>query len=217
MNRIFISVILCALLPWPVSGQSTLEKTRLEIERIEKAIKEKKASEQSLMGQIEDVSREIGLRKKLLIDLESAKQEKILDIQNTRQRLEQAREEENRLKKLIAKRMVSIYKRGRQSEWEMLLTLSSLNQMLVWMRYQKLIIDNDRRNLELLREKQIQIENETRRLEEDFREQQKLINQTTEEASILADRRQSRETLLHKVRNDASALRQPCSLLIAPC
>ena len=208
MNRIFISAILCALLQWPLSGQSTLEKTRLEIERIEKAIKEKKASEQSLMGQIEDVSREIGLRKKLLIDLESAKQEKILDIQNTRQRLEQAREEENRLKKLIAKRMVSIYKRGRQSEWEMLLTLSSLNQMLVWIRYQKLIIDNDRRNLELLREKQTQIENETRRLEEDINEQQKLIEQTTEESSTLADRRRSRETLLSQVRNDASSLKQ---------
>ena len=208
MNRIFISAILCALLQWPLSGQSTLEKTRLEIERIEKAIKEKKASEQSLMGQIEDVSREIGLRKKLLIDLESEKQGKIRDIRNTRQRLELAREEENRLKKLIAKRMVSIYKRGRQSEWEMLLTLSSLNQMLVWIRYQKLIIDNDRRNLELLREKQTQIENETRRLEEDINEQQKLIEQTTEESSTLADRRRSRETLLSQVRNDASSLKQ---------
>jgi septal ring factor EnvC (AmiA/AmiB activator) len=208
MTRFNISVILCVLVPLMLPGQSTLERTRQEIERLERAIKDKQASEQSLMSQIEDVNREIGLRKKLMNNLESAKQNKIQDIRNTRLRLEQALEEENLLKELIAKRMVSIYKRGRQSEWEMLLTLSSLNQMLVWMRYQKLIIDNDRRNLNLLKEKQRLIENETLRLETDLSEQQKLIEQTTEEAATLADRRQSRETLLHKVRNDASALRQ---------
>jgi septal ring factor EnvC (AmiA/AmiB activator) len=208
MTRFTISVILCVLLPWMLPGQNTLEKTRKEIERLERAIKDKQASEQSLMSQIEDVNREIGLRKKLLNNLESAKLNKIQDIRETRLRLEQALQEENRLKELVARRMVSIYKRGRQSEWEMLLTLSSLNQMLVWMRYQKLIIDNDRRNLKLLREKQILIGNETLQLETDLSEQQKLIQQTTEEASTLADRRQSRETLLHRVRNDASALRQ---------
>ena len=62
MNRSLIAVILCVLMQDFVSGQSTLDKTRKEIERLEREIKQKQASEQSLMNQIEDVNREIGLR-----------------------------------------------------------------------------------------------------------------------------------------------------------
>ncbi|MBN2104429.1 peptidoglycan DD-metalloendopeptidase family protein [bacterium] len=210
MNR-FIAVILILHILWihaPVFSQTDLEKTRREIERLEREIKKKQTRESSLMDQIEDVNREIGLRKKLLINLNNEKIRNERDIRQTELRLQQAREEEATLKDLIGRRMVSIYKRGRKSDWEMLLTLSSVNQALVWVRYQKLILENDKRNLRLLREKQNHIEQEAGKLEQDLKAKELLIRTAQDEANTLEDRRKARETLLVKVRDDAGALRE---------
>jgi len=212
MSRLSISVIIsfiCILTITPSApGQTALEKTRREIERLEKEIKNKQNRERTVVDQIEDVNREIGLRKKLLKNLDAERKRKERDIRNTTIQLQQTRKEEAALKNLVGRRMVTMYKHGRKSDWEMLLTLTSVNQMLVWMKYQKLIIENDKRNLRLLNEKQAEIEAQTTRLQKDLNLKEQVIIATRDEANKLENRRSSRQSLLNKIRNDASALRQ---------
>jgi len=210
MSRLISLTLLFFILCFSASifSQTSLEKTRREIERLEREIKKKQTKERSVMDQIEDVNREIGLRKKLLNNLSEERNRKERDIRLSQMRLQQAREEETALKDLIGRRIISIYKQGRKTDWEMLLTLSSVNQAMVWMRYHKLIIENDKRNLRLLKKKQTLIRLEAAQLEEDLQAQEQLIGTTQKEADKLDSRRHERETLLVKIRNDADVLRQ---------
>ncbi|MBN1780919.1 peptidoglycan DD-metalloendopeptidase family protein [bacterium] len=204
-----ISVVLVmTMTTGSIQAQNALEKTRQEIRRLEKEIREKQSHEQSLMEQIEDINREIGLRKKLMKNLASEKAGKEKDIRGTQTRLGNAQKQENALRDLIARRFVSMYKHGRKSDWEMLFTLSSVNQVLIWVRYQKLIVANDRRNLRLLKEKQQQIAMEASRLHQEIEAKESLIRSTEREADILEERSGSQHVLLNRVRQDAGALRQ---------
>lgn len=185
---------------------SDLERVREEIQQLEAELKAREDREKSLLEQVEDTEREIGLKRKHLKALEGEKKDKERSIRKTETELRKAVQGHQRLKELVEKRLVSMYKRGRVADWEVLFTLSSLNQAMVWMRYQKRIVENDRRNLRLLKEKEETIQSRREKLANELRTKEQLLQEETKAAKDLDGKRTSREKLLTAVRQDKKQL-----------
>ena len=161
-----------------------------------------------MIEQVEDTEREIGLKRKLLKALEQEKQEKQRSIRRTESELQKTLQGYERMKKLVAQRMVSSYVRGRTSDWEVFFTLESFNQAMVLLNYQKRIIENDRRNLRLLEEKERKIANQRDRIARELAAKDQLLQEETKEAESLEGKKSSRQQLLTTVRQDKAQLRE---------
>ena len=196
--------------PVMIQAQSErdLQKVRNEIQVLEDELATKETRERSLIEQVEDTEREIGLKRKLLKALEQEKQEKQRSIRRTESELQKTLQGYERMKKLVAQRMVSSYMRGRTSDWEVLFTLESFNQAMVLLNYQKRIVENDRRNLRLLEEKERKITNQRDRIARELAAKDQLLQEETKEAESLEGKKSSRQRLLTTVRQDKAQLRE---------
>ncbi len=194
--------IMVVLLAVQAQEVNNLEKVKKEIEQLQNELKKKEVQEKSLLEQRDDIDREIGLQRKLIIELEDERNQNEQRIRNTEILLEKTNTSFKRLKELIAQRMVSIYKQGQIKDWEILLSLNSLNQAIVWLKYNQRIAENDGRNLQLLRQKEEQIEIQKNELKDNLIQQNRLIEEKTAETNNLENRKKSREQLLASVRAD---------------
>jgi len=183
-------------------GRKNLQKVRGEIQRLEADLRAKEDREQTLLEQVEDIDREVGLRKRLLQELEVQKQGKERKVEETESSLRRTTESCEKLKELVARRMVSMYKRGRIADWEALFLVSSLSQAAVWLKYQKRIAENDRRNLRLLQEKEAATQAQKQDLERALREKERLIQERRTETGKLEEKKTSRKKLLGLVQRD---------------
>lgn len=183
-------------------GRKNLQKVRGEIQRLEADLRAKEDREQTLLEQVEDIDREVGLRKRLLQELEVQKQGKERKVEETESSLRRTTESYEKLKELVARRMVSMYKRGRIADWEALFSVSSLSQAAVWLKYQKRIAENDRRNLRLLQEKEAATQAQKQDLERALREKERLIQERRTETGKLEEKKTSRKKLLGLVQRD---------------
>jgi septal ring factor EnvC (AmiA/AmiB activator) len=98
--------------------RSSLVKIREDIRRLEAEINSKEARETSLLEQLEDLDRKIGLQQRLMQELRLEEQEKEKAVSDAQNRLASAEQSYAQQKELVGRRMVSIYKRGRTAEWE---------------------------------------------------------------------------------------------------
>ncbi len=205
MNRtkqLFIFCFLAVISTVQAQYQSTLDQVRQEIEQLQNELREKEMQEKSLLEQREDIDHEIGLQRKLILELESERNKNEQRIQDTEIRLENTNDSLEKLKKVIAQRVVSIYKQGQMNDWEILLSLKSFNQALVWLKYHQRIVESDRRNLQLLREKEEEITTQKLELERERDLQNRLIQDHEVETNILEDKKSSRETMIASIRAD---------------
>ncbi len=194
--------ILMSGLPGFAQKKKNPEEILKEIKQLEAALKSKQNRERSLLEQVEDLEKEINLRQKLLTEIENQKQQKEKKIEKIKANLKNTTIEYNTLKKIVARRIVSMYKRGRIADWEVLLTVKSLSQARVWLKYQKRIVENDRRNLKLLIEKKNSIQTQKKRLEKELNEKEKILAEKRAESKKLKEKKKSREKLLARVRQD---------------
>lgn len=186
----------------------SIQKVRREIQQLEAELKTKEEREETLSEQVEDIERKIGLQRKLLEELEVQKKDKERSIQNTEESLKKMTLSYQRLKEVVVRRVVSMYKRGRIADWEALFSMSSLNQAIVLLRYQKRIVENDRRNLRFLQEKRATIQAQNQRLERELLEKNRLIQESMEENRNLDEQKRSRKELLKKARQDRESIQK---------
>ncbi|RKY76320.1 hypothetical protein DRQ07_10525 [candidate division KSB1 bacterium] len=190
-----------------VSAQNkTLKQIEAQIKRLERELKSKESSEKSLLTKIENLNREIGLRKSLINKLKSELKSNRKQIADTEKKLSKTTEEYTRLKKIVRNRIISMYKRGRWSDWEIFLSFSSFNKALVWLKYQQRIAENDNRNLRLIREKSEIISRQTKKLNRDLARKKELLNKQEAEARKLEQKQQERKKLLAQTRKDKKLL-----------
>ncbi len=192
----------------PVSAQTKtgLARIKAEIRKLEADIRAKEARETTLLEQLEDVDRKIGLQQKLMSALHSQQREKELEIRTAEARLGEADQSLQKHKSLVARRMVALYKKGRMAEWEALVSMKSVNQALVWIKYQKMILRNDRRNLQVLAQKEKDVFTQKTGLEQDLSEKQKLIEEVRSETVLLEQNKRERKQLLNVVRKEKEPL-----------
>ena len=185
-----------------LAQQNKLAQLRKEIQNLEAELKHNRAREKTLIDQIEDVEREIGLRGGILRELE--KQITIISnqLKQTEQDLERSIQSYHRLQQVVAKRIVSMYKRGSTVDLEAILQMESMNQALVWAKYQKIILDNDERNLILLQKKQNEITRQKNKKANELNEKNRYFLSKKTEAQVLEKKKERRNALLRRERQD---------------
>lgn len=183
-----------------------LQGIRTEIKNLETKLKTKENKELSLSESIEDINRSIGLQRKLLLNLNSENKKTEKEILLTEKKLEKIKNQYTRLKKLVKKRIISMYKRGRIADWTVLFSSTSYNKAVVWLKYQKRIIDNDRRNMTLLKEKENLKNQERNILDSKLLKKTRLINAQRTETVKLNNKKKLRNKMLDTVRQDKKYL-----------
>ncbi len=200
--------LILVILPgiWGWAQQSRLNQVRTEIQRLEAELQEREAREKTLLEQVEYLDRQIGLQRKLIREIQTEVSSREKSIQQKETELIRTLEGYEKRKKTVTLRIINLYKRGRMSEWEILLRMRSFNQFLVWLKYQQRIVENDRRNMHLLIEQGMKIDAQRKNLSADLEEKQRLLSENISTAVSLEKNRAVHKGLLDRVRGDKESL-----------
>ncbi|MBN2008930.1 peptidoglycan DD-metalloendopeptidase family protein [candidate division KSB1 bacterium] len=182
--------------------RTDLNQIRKEIEQFEQQLKTEAQKEADILEMLDNIDREIDLTHSLLDDLSQEEKDKLQAIRTIGQTIKEKRLELERLQEIYAKRMVNFYKRGRRTDIELLLSAQSFNQVLLWLKYQKALSDNDKRNYENIVEKKQTIETQIRDLRKEYKSNKEILAEKTAEEENLRKRREERNELLATVRQN---------------
>ncbi|MFH1943920.1 MAG: peptidoglycan DD-metalloendopeptidase family protein [bacterium] len=171
-------------------------------------MKKKTDREKTILEELQDAERKIGLQRKLLRELEIQKKAKERTISVLKDSLRMTEQSYNKTRAWVARRIIAMYKRGQISDWEAILTRTSLSQAFVMLEYQRRISENDRRNLRLLEEKKDVLQDQNFRLEKELKENGQLIRASTDEAAVLEGQQGTQNSLLKNVRQDKAAIQK---------
>ncbi|MBN1448811.1 MAG: peptidoglycan DD-metalloendopeptidase family protein [Bacteroidetes bacterium] len=185
--------------------QEELEHLREEIKRYEKRIKEGERRERSTLQRIDDYDRQTSLIRSLLSRLTEEIAENRKEIAISQLNLATAEKELRRLKREYARMIVSMYKRGRTHDTELLLSSKSINEMFIRSKYLKAYSERQRQNAEEIRQRKRKIELQKMLLEEKLREQQFAIQEKRIEESQLKQKVDEHKRLLTRVRHDVQS------------
>jgi len=188
--------------------QKELASLRKEIEKYEQQLSQKKAKEANVVNLIASLDREIDTATGYLRTLKQDIRQREGQVKGYSAEISATGKEIEELKALIKNRIVSFYKHGRVREIELLLKSKSLTQIKVWMRYQKLIAENDRHNYQSLIEKQKQIEGQQNLLRVEISEKDRRMKEQQLEEQRLKLSREKRSKYLAAIRNDQKVLKQ---------
>ncbi len=182
--------------------QNKLQSIRNQIRRYRQKLASSRKKEATTLEKLAQIEREIDLSRALLqkLSIEQALlRQKILD-QN--KNLLALTAQYQILKRDYARRVVRYYKEGPLLTWGVLLSVHSLNQALVWLKYRKMILDADKRRLRALQIQKDRIARQTDQLRQTLAKQRELIAEKKREERNLSIQKSKRQKLLRKIRNN---------------
>ncbi len=182
--------------------QTKLQSIRSQIRRYRQKLASSQKKEATTLEKLARIEREIDLTRALLqkLSIEQALlRQKILD-QN--KNLLALTSQYQVLKKDYTRRVVRYYKEGPLLTWGVLLSVHSLNQALVWLKYRKMILDADKRRLRALQVQKDRIAQQTNQLRKTLEKQRELIAEKKREERNLSIQKSKRQKLLRRIRND---------------
>ena len=185
------------------SGQAQeIETLRRKIRDLEVKIQEQTSKETQTLDLIEAIDQKISLMKNLLLQLEKQVQRHKVTLDSLRSMRQENAYRLEKLKSLIARRMVNLYKYGRISEVESLLRTDSFRYLHLWIEYQKRLNQNDVRNLRNYRDRHAELLSTQKQIEANLAEQVKLLKEKRQEERKLQASRDEKKELLKKLRKD---------------
>ena len=190
----------------PSQQREELKRLRNQIEKYEQEIREKKAKEENTLDLIAGLDREINTTHSYIRNLHVDIKNREKQIGIRKNDIEHISGEIAKLEELVKKRIVSFYKHGRRQNFELLLSSQSINQVNVWLKYQKLIAENDRRSFSALIENKKRLLRDQRYLQAEVYEKEQNISERQKEEKWLKNSRSKRSRLLKSIRNDTHLL-----------
>ena len=185
-----------------------LESLRQEITKYETELLKSKKNEAKTLDLINDLDKEIDITRSYLNKLEKDLQTRQSKISNHQKEISQISQELESLKKIISKRLTSYYKHTRLHDYQLLFNDGSLKKFKVWLKYQKLATENDRRNYESLKNKhQLLTQHRNRLHSETLKKEQNLIATKRENNNLQASRTK-RQNNLKKIKKNTKLLEQ---------
>ncbi|MBD3377701.1 peptidoglycan DD-metalloendopeptidase family protein [candidate division KSB1 bacterium] len=191
-----------------ISNKRELAAIRQEIVKYEKELAQNQALENKTLDFLEALRREIDLTTGYIRTLSKEILEREKQIARHDQEIGRLNKELERLKELLKKRIVSIYKHGRSIRANALLATHSWTQLQVWLRYQKMVVENDQRNYHALIEKKQQLEMHRDHLRMQIAERERKIREKSQQESRLKASRQKRKNILVDVKDNKEILTQ---------
>lgn len=207
---IFILWIVLLFLSPLLQAQSgrQLESIRSEIRKYEKEMQQKQLAEDRTLDFIHKLDRAIVITRQKLQSLNREIRRKEQKIREYQARINDLERDIESLQALIQKRLVYYYKHGRSRRIELLLKTRSFSQLQVWMHYQKLIAQNDRRNLESLQQKKAQLQKTLELLKLEIKEKEQKVSERLSERSNLSSSIQKRRKHLNQLQDSKTLVAQ---------
>jgi murein hydrolase activator len=232
---LFLMLLLSAFQTGQTQGKADqakqqLDRLRSEIKEYEKRLTETRSREKDLLGELEDLEREVALRTELVqkLQVEQQRTQEALEtsgrelqtiegiLVHTRQDSLRTELDRGALNDLVARRAVYTYKHFHRDLLKAALTSGSLMQWLTRQEYLRRIAAVDNRNLDQLERKNQRLAAlgndlvrrqtaESSRLlkyQEIAAYNDRLLKETSSAAAKLQDRRADREKLLTRLRKD---------------
>ncbi len=187
---------------------SELQTLQAEISKYEQQLSQQKAKEQNTANLIASLDRQIDVTNNVLYDLKQEIVASEQQIQTSAQQIEQLEKQISQLKNIIKKRLVSFYKYGRRQDYTLLMTGDSWRRINVWLRYQKLVAQNDRRNYEALVLKKEQLEQERQTIEQERLQKERALEERERRSETLKASRQKRSSYLQLLQEDTEYIQQ---------
>lgn len=169
--------------------QKEIARLQSSIVQLEGALADQAEQETRALERIELLDKKISLTKKLISRLKQGIARQRSRVDSLEAELKGNRSALQAQKKSLARRIVNLYKRGRFTAVDILLGAHSLNQILVWARYQTRLAEHEARQIRTIRDRQealVKIRNELTDVLE--REKALLAERRREEGRLEKDR-----------------------------
>jgi len=204
----FLSTAVTAEPPLSADQQNELKTLQEEINKYQQQLSQQKAKEENVSSAIVDLDRRIDVEANILYRLK-----KQVDIQSERVQVQAGQVEKlenqiSRLKEIIKKRLVYFYKYGRRKDYQWLLNKGAWRRAGVWLRYQKIIAENDRRNFEALVSRRIKLQQEQQLLHHGIAEKERAVQLQLSQTESIKTNRAKRRKYLESVQKDTQFIQQ---------
>jgi septal ring factor EnvC (AmiA/AmiB activator) len=201
----FVLTTFCAV---SAEDNKQLESLQKDIQKYEQELSEKRASEKSTSNLIASLDQEIDVTSGMLLRLRRSVDAQDAEIKARTQEIAQLEDQIQKLRELITNRLVSFYKHGRRQDYQMLLAGGSWQKTNVWLKYQKLVAQNDRRNFQSLVTKVEKLQTEEQQLRRDISNKARLLKEQEHRTTQLKSSRQKRQSYLQTIKKDRAFLEQ---------
>ncbi|MCI0514080.1 peptidoglycan DD-metalloendopeptidase family protein [candidate division KSB1 bacterium] len=185
-----------------VASQDKPAELRQQIESYRARVREQEQEEVTTLDRLEQVEKQIVSTRNQMRKLQQEEKLKNAELQQMEQHLQQTETELEHLKALYAKRLVYFYKYGLGRDIELLLNLNSFNQVYLWIKYQKILADNDRRNIQSIASKKTDIILQQSKVKKIWTDTQKFLEHKNQENVVLKTQQQQRQEVLANIRKN---------------
>ena len=215
-----IIIILSILLSYPFAQRSprdferelkaqnsAIQSLKDEIEATKKRIQSENKKEKSSARKVSNLSEEIALLQKLLKEL--AKEEKLLvaDVSRLERKINESENSLESLRKLYAKRLATMYKKGQLSNLEKVLSSTSWRQAIYRSKYLKIISKIDQDAHDTIRSLLIEIGKQKLSLESALRKKRYLKKEREKTLSQVRSKKKKEQRELSRIRKSQKELK----------
>lgn len=172
------------------SLQKDLNKIKSEIQEIEAKIKEEEKKEASTDRSIQNIGRQIYLRRQMIKKISSAEKQTERKIDLAEKDISAREKEISSLREVAKKRIVHLYKYGRTNEIEAIVSSKSFSQALIRIKYVMYFIENDKKNINRLATEVQELEKERNTLLDDLAYKRNITAKKRSESASLSRKQQ---------------------------
>jgi septal ring factor EnvC (AmiA/AmiB activator) len=208
-----------------ISAQSkSLEKIRQEISDFKKNLEKTKNKEKNLLMQLNQTEEQISLTEKLINQLDYEIRERRRQIDKLESQIRGNNQKIEELKKQVATQYLYLYKKGKYSDLELLLTAGNLNQAFYRYKYLRIInnihttnkekIKNKIRTTEVLKSKRLaELEEREKLIADKNRAKKELYNQKSIRSKQLNQAKRNKNYYAQKIKEKEKAAREIAAIL----
>ena len=186
---------------------SAIQSLKDEIEQTKKRIQSENKKEKSSVRKVSNLSEEIALLQKLLKEL--AKEEKLLvaDVRRLERKINESEKNLENLRKLYAKRLATMYKKGQISNLEKVLSSTSWRQAIYRSKYLKIISKIDQDAHDTIRSLLIEVGKQKLALESALRKKRYLKREREKTLSQVRSKKKKEQRELSRIRKSKKDLK----------
>ena len=186
---------------------SAIQSLKDEIEVTKKRIQSENKKEKSSVRKVSNLSEEIALLQKLLKEI--AKEEKLLvaDVSRLERKINESEKNLENLRKLYAKRLSTMYKKGQISNLEKVLSSTSWRQAIYRSKYLKIISKIDQNAHDTIRSLLIEIGKQKLSLESALRKKRNLKKEREKTLYQVRSKKKKEQRELTRIRRSQKELK----------
>jgi murein hydrolase activator len=191
----------------PMTDQKKeLATIRQQVSQYEKELQKRARDEAAALNFLADLNKEIDLTQRYVRTMSTDLSRLERQIGEREGDIHNLASEQEKLRQLIRERVVRFYKHHRLQDLEVLFSVRSWEQLSAWVKYERLIADNDRRNFQALQERERALQRQRNLWQIELTEKARKVHDKQQEENNLQASKDKRQQFLKDIRRDKSLL-----------